>query len=231
MDVFFCWGMAVTGTYDRYKMLTVSLLKRLRNGRFTSETEGARRMRLLPGHLLCTPNTPAAVVPSIHAECACGRGTFYARRMRLLPWRLLYTPNAPAAVAPAMHAECACCRGTCYAHRMRLLPWHLQCTPNAPATCASSPRVSPSAQMPSESRTKRIPIFLFAFMTNRNTHPLFVQHFCHSMAEKAFAFLLLSLPLAPLLPTQYNSYHVLYDYGAVLVRVVATVRLSIWPRP
>jgi hypothetical protein len=30
------WGMAVT--YERYKFVTVSLPKRLRNGRFTSET-------------------------------------------------------------------------------------------------------------------------------------------------------------------------------------------------
>jgi hypothetical protein len=78
------------------------------------------------------------------------------------------------------------------------------------------------------------PFFFFVFVTNRNAHPLFVQHFCHSMAEKAFAFLLLSLslslPLTPLSPTQHNSYHVLHD--AALVRVVATARLSISsPRP
>jgi hypothetical protein len=55
-----------------------------------------------------SPNAPAAMVPAMHAECACCRGTCYARRMRLLPWYLLCTPNAPADVAPAMHAECAC---------------------------------------------------------------------------------------------------------------------------
>jgi hypothetical protein len=32
------WEMAVAVTHNRYKFLTVSLLKRLRNGRFTSET-------------------------------------------------------------------------------------------------------------------------------------------------------------------------------------------------
>jgi hypothetical protein len=92
--------------------------------------------------------------------------------MRLLPWyrHLLCTPNAPAAVAPAMHAECACC-----------------------VRFYGSPRVSPSAQMSSESRTRRVPIFLFVFMTNRNTHPLFVQHFCHSVAKKGFC---LSLALS-----------------------------------
>jgi hypothetical protein len=35
-DTFFCWGMAVA--YNRYKFVTVSLPKRLCNGRFTSET-------------------------------------------------------------------------------------------------------------------------------------------------------------------------------------------------
>jgi hypothetical protein len=58
----------------------------------------ARRMRLLPWCLLCTPNAPAAVVPAMHAEYACCRGTCYAHRMRLLLWHLLCTPNAPAAV-------------------------------------------------------------------------------------------------------------------------------------
>jgi len=31
----------------------------------------ARRMRLLPWYLLCTPNAPADVAPAMHAECAC----------------------------------------------------------------------------------------------------------------------------------------------------------------
>ena len=114
-----------------------------------------------------SPNAPAAMVPAMHAECACCRGTCYA-----------CTPNAPAAVVPAMHAECACCRGTCYARRMRLLRALLNREPNG------------------------FTFFLFVFVTNRNTHPLFVKCFCHSMAEKAFAFLLLSLPPTPLLPTQ-----------------------------
>jgi hypothetical protein len=35
-DTFFRWRMAVT--YSRHKFVTVSLLKRLHNGRFTSET-------------------------------------------------------------------------------------------------------------------------------------------------------------------------------------------------
>jgi hypothetical protein len=35
-DNFVRWGMAVT--YSRYKIVTVSLPKRFRNGRFTSET-------------------------------------------------------------------------------------------------------------------------------------------------------------------------------------------------
>ena len=35
-DTFVRWGMAVT--YSRYKFVTVSLPKRFRNGRFTSET-------------------------------------------------------------------------------------------------------------------------------------------------------------------------------------------------
>jgi hypothetical protein len=39
---FFRWGMAVT--YNRYNFLTASLPKRLRNGRFTSET-AVRRFR------------------------------------------------------------------------------------------------------------------------------------------------------------------------------------------
>jgi hypothetical protein len=35
-DNFFRWGMAAT--YNRYKFVTASLLKRLRTGRFNSET-------------------------------------------------------------------------------------------------------------------------------------------------------------------------------------------------
>jgi hypothetical protein len=34
----FRWGMAVTHTYSRYKFVTISLPKRFRNGRLTSET-------------------------------------------------------------------------------------------------------------------------------------------------------------------------------------------------
>jgi hypothetical protein len=40
--------MAVT--YNRYKFVTVSLLKRLRNGRFTSET-AVRQFQKRNGHL------------------------------------------------------------------------------------------------------------------------------------------------------------------------------------
>jgi hypothetical protein len=40
--IFVRWGMAVA--YSRYKFVTVSLMKRLYNGRFTSETT-ARRLR------------------------------------------------------------------------------------------------------------------------------------------------------------------------------------------
>ena len=73
-----------------------------------------------------SPNAPAAMVPAMHAECACCRGTCYT-----------CTPNAPAAVVPAMHAECACCRGTCYARRMRLLRALLNREP-IPTHCLSN---------------------------------------------------------------------------------------------
>jgi hypothetical protein len=42
-DTFFRWGMAVT-YYNRYKFVAVSLPRRLRNGRFNSET-AVRRFR------------------------------------------------------------------------------------------------------------------------------------------------------------------------------------------
>ena len=49
-DTCFRWGMAVTVTYSRYKLVTVSLLKRFRNGRFNSET-AARRFQKWNFHL------------------------------------------------------------------------------------------------------------------------------------------------------------------------------------
>jgi hypothetical protein len=51
-DTCFRWGMAVAN--GRYKILTVSLLKRLRNGRFRSETviaPGSRSTCFLQGRL------------------------------------------------------------------------------------------------------------------------------------------------------------------------------------
>jgi hypothetical protein len=47
-DTYFCWGMAVT--YGRYKSITISLPKRLSNGRFTSEA-AVRRFQKLNRHL------------------------------------------------------------------------------------------------------------------------------------------------------------------------------------
>jgi hypothetical protein len=48
MGTLFRWGMAVT--HSRYNFLTVPLPKRLRNGRFSSET-AVRQFQKRNGHL------------------------------------------------------------------------------------------------------------------------------------------------------------------------------------
>jgi hypothetical protein len=49
-ETFVRWGLAVTYNRIRYQFVTVLLLKRLRDGRFTSETT-VRRFQKRNGHL------------------------------------------------------------------------------------------------------------------------------------------------------------------------------------
>jgi len=75
------WGMAVT--YNRYKFAAVSLLKRLCNGRFTSETRPNVRLAQATGDFrqaLPRANRPASPRTNVYC-CRGGAG------QRPLPWK------------------------------------------------------------------------------------------------------------------------------------------------